>query len=360
MSLTGAYRALAVVTGLALVISLHSCAFTTDLSGTLAGKVRESGTIFPISGAVVECEGVIAVSQADGSYSMEGIPPGDRVVFASAGGYANYSQVVGIQEGTYHDIHMNVYIGPATLSGYVTHSVLGPLEGARVTIGDIETYTDALGYYEFDEDANLQQISYYMTVSKDGYRSYARNVTPDGIGYQLDVALLKLAQVTLWSEADATIMESHPNMNFGLEPDLYLFNNELFHERFFILFMTDQIEATAVPSSAVLRLYNVWATGEEEPRVVLVGAAIEPWLEEEVTWNDSASTTGESSVPSSYEAPWYEVDLTEHFYDWLVQEEENYGLLIDSSVSVASRFVFASREHAAEAERPHVVLDYAW
>jgi hypothetical protein len=358
MSLTRAQRALVVTTGLALVLTLYSCAFTTDLSGTLVGKVREAGTTIPISGAVVECEGIIAVSEVDGSYSMEGIPPGDRVVYASAGGYANYSQIVGVQDGTYHDILMDVYIGPASLSGYVTHSVLGPLEGALVTIGDIETTTDELGYYEFPD---LQQVSYYMTISKEGYRSYARNLTPSGMGYQLDVALLKLAQVTLWSEADATVMESHPGMNFGLEPDLYFFNNELFHERFYILFMTDQIEATAVPTSAVLKLYNVWATGEEQHRITLVGAAIEPWLEQEVTWNDSVATTGESSVPYSYESPWYEIDLTDHFHDWLMEGQENYGLLIDTPVDhAANRFVFASREHTVEAERPHVILDYAW
>jgi hypothetical protein len=361
MSFVRASRALAILTGLALAISLHSCAFTTDLSGTLTGRVKQAGTSLAISGAVVECEGIIAVSSANGSYSMEGIPPGDRVVYASAGGYDDYAQRVDIHEGTYHDIHMDLEVLPATIAGHVTHHTFGPIEGALVTLGDRSTTTDEDGFYAFME--YIFQESYYMTVTKDGYRPFAQNVTPEGIGYQLPVSLLKLAQTTLWSEGDATVLVSHPNSNFGLETELNLFNNQLLHERFYIVFMMDQVEETAVPTSATLRLHNVWASGDEEHRDILAAATIDPWSESEVTWNDQIQTTGASSVQSSYslETEWYEIDLTGMFYDWLVDEEPNYGLLIDSPVdNLASRFVFASREHAVEEERPHVVLEYAW
>ena len=84
MSATRVYRILALATGLALLASLCSCAITSsDLSGSLIGRVLDFGTGFPIAGAVVECQGEISVSAADGAYSIAGIPTGDRVVSAA-------------------------------------------------------------------------------------------------------------------------------------------------------------------------------------------------------------------------------------------------------------------------------------
>ena len=55
-------RTVAVATGLALALSLYSCTVTTDLSGAIVGKVMVAGSSTPIPGAVVECEGLAAVS----------------------------------------------------------------------------------------------------------------------------------------------------------------------------------------------------------------------------------------------------------------------------------------------------------
>ena len=358
MSAMRVSRTLAVATGLALALSLYSCAFTSDLSGSLVGKVMVAGSSIPIPGVVVECEGVAAVSAADGAYSLEGIPPGDRVVFASAGGYAGYSEVVAVEELTLHDIYMAVFIGPARLFGYVSHATLGPLEGAAVQIGDMVVVTDSLGYYEYP---NLQQISYFMTVTKEGYRSFSQHVRPTSEDFQFDVIVKKLATATLWSIADAKVHKSSPDTNFGDEPGLNLFNNEIFHERFYIRFSLVGIEETAEPSTATLRLYNTWEESSEEPRTILVGSLIESWHELVVTWTDSPQTTGASIVHSTYEDRWYEIAVGTFFSDWLTGGEENFGLIVDTSVDhVAGRFIFASREHEEEDKRAHVVLNYAW
>jgi hypothetical protein len=350
-------RVLAVASGLALALSLYSCAFTSDLSGSLVGKVMIAGSSIPIAGAFVECEGVAAVSAADGRYSLDGIPPGDRVVYASAAGYSGYAEIVTVEESTVHDIYMSVPIGPARLFGYVSHATDGPLEGASVQIGDMIVVTDSLGYYEYP---NLQQISYLMTVTKEGYRSFSQNVHPTSENYQFDVNVLKLATVTLWSTADAGVIKDDPGTNFGSSPELKLFNDEIHHERFFIRFPLDGLEETAEPSTATLRLYNTGVETNDEPRTILVGRVTELWLESVVTWTNSPVTDA-SIAHSTYEDRWYEVSVGTYFSDWLVYDRDNFGLLVDTTVDhVADRFVFASREHAEEDKRAHVVLDYAW
>lgn len=358
MSSVRVCRVLAVASGLALALSLCSCAFTSDLSGSLVGKVMIAGSSIPIPGAFVECEGLAAVSAADGSYSLDGIPPGDRVVYASAAGYSGYAQVVTVEESTVHDIYMSLSIGPARLFGYVSHATLGPLEGAAVQIGDMIVMTDSLGFYEYP---NLQQISYLMTVTKDGYRSFSANVHPDSENYQFDVNVLILKTVTLWSTADAGVMNHDPDTNFGGNPELRLFNDQIRHERFFILFSLDGLEETAEPSAATLRLYNTWVETNDEHRTILVGRPIAPWLEHVVTWANSPVTDA-SIAHSTYEDRWYEVSVGTYFSDWLVYDRDNFGLLVDTPVDhVADRFVFASREYEEdESKRAHVVLDYAW
>ncbi len=350
-------RILVVASGLALALSLYSCAFTTDLSGSVVGKVMVAGSSIPIPGVVVECENVAAVSSTEGSYSLEGISPGDRVVYASAAGYVDYAEVVTIEESTLHNVYMGIYIGPARLFGYVSHATLGPLEGASVQIGNLIVVTDELGYYEYPD---LEQVTYSMTVTKEGYRFVSLNVHPTSENYQFDVDVKKLATATLWSMADAGVMEDDPNTNYGSDSELRLFNDEIRHERFFIHFPLDGLEDTAEPSTATLRLYNTWPETNDEHRAALVGRPTESWLENAVTWANSP-LTGAAIAHSTYEDRWYEVSVGTYFRDWLVYGRENFGLLVDTPIDhVADRLVFASREHAEADKRAHVVLDYAW
>ena len=358
MSAMRVTRTLALATGLALALLVYSCAFTSDLSGSLIGKVMVAGSSMPISGAVVKCEGVVAVSAADGSYSLEGIPPGDRVVYSSAEGYVSYSQGVTVEETTVHDVYMNVYIGPARMFGYVRHATFGPLEGANVQIGVMNVVTNSLGYYEYP---NLQQTSYLITVTKDGYRQFSQEkdlTTPD---VEFNVNLKKLATVTLWPNADASVYGRHPDTNSGNTTRLDLFNDGFVRERFYIRFSLDGIEETAEPSSALLRLYHREEEGDEASRTLLAGRVLSSWSESNVTWNNDPATTDPSSVQGVYEQRWYEAEVGSYFSDWLIHGAANEGLLVDTPEQHgAGRFIFASREYWEEDKWPHVVLHYAW
>ena len=358
MSAMRVARTLVVATGLALVLSLYSCAFTSNLSGSLIGTVMVAGTSAPISGAIVECEGEVAVSAVNGSYSLEGIPPGDRVVYASANGHEDYSEVVTVEESTVHDVYMAVYVGPARLFGYVRHATLGPIEGANVQVGDMNVVTDSLGYYEY---LNLQQISYFMTVTKDGYRPFSQSVHPTSEDFQFDVGVKKLATATLWANADASVYENSPDTNSGGVPRLDLYNNGFLRERFYIRFPLDAIEETAEPSAATLRLYHTEEEGDEASRTLLVGLVLSSWSESGVTWNNDPQTTGESSVQGEYDLRWYDAEVGSYFSDWLTHGLANEGLLVDTPQQYnAGRFIFASREYWEEDKWPHVVLHYAW
>jgi len=351
-------RTLALATGLALALLLYSCAFTSDLSGSLVGKVMISGSSIPVGSAVIECDGVVAVSAADGTYSLEGIAPGERVVLASAAGYEDLSEVVAVEESTVHDIYMTVYVGPARLFGYVRHATIGPIEGAIVQIGVMNVVTDALGYYEYP---NLQQTSYDMTVTKDGYRQFSGSVQPTSENFQFDVSVKKLATVTLWPNADASVYGRHPDTNNGNTTRLDLFNDGFVRERFYIRFSLDGIEETAEPSSALLRLYHREEEGDEASRTLLAERVCSSWSESNVTWNNDPATTDPSSVQGVYEQRWYEAEVGSYFSDWLIHGEANEGLLVDTPEQHgAGRFIFASREYWEEDKWPHVVLHYAW
>jgi hypothetical protein len=186
-------------------------------------------------------------------------------------------------------------------------------------------------------------------------------VRPTSENYQFDVSVKKLKTATLLVVADATVLMSSPAMNFGEETALNLFNNEFLHERFYLQLDLDGIEATAEPADATLMLYNVWEESIEESRVILVAEILGEWQEMSVTWATGPQTTGAAIAHSTYEDRWYEVDVTTYLRDWLVDNMENLGFLVDTPVDyVAGRFIFASREYEEEDKRPHVILEYAW
>jgi hypothetical protein len=358
MSRTRVSFALACATGLAFAFLLTSCAISSDVSGSLWGTVRRADNSPAIADATIECAGLVTFSNSSGEYSLEGIQPGDRVVYASASGFENYSNVVRVGESTRLDIAMEVYIPPARLFGYVTHSVFGPIEGALVELGDLSTATDSLGFYEFP---NVQQETYHMTVTKDGYRTLSANVTPSSSDYEFDIDLKFLATTTLWATADATVFENSPDANAGSAPLLQLFDNGIMKETCLVQFDLEGLEETAEPVLATMRLYHTVEPGSEANRTMLVALILEPWEEMQVTWANAPSNSGPAAVSSEYENGRFEADVTSYFSDWLVGGDTNNGLYLDTPMDhEAGRFYFASREYFEPDERPHVVLDYAW
>lgn len=358
MKTLAALREAALFAALIAPLFLLSCATSSDLSGSLVGRVLSSASFQPISGAYVECDGNVSLSDNLGYYSIGGISPGDRVVTASASGFEDYTAVVDVGEDTEHDVYMDPDLGEARLYGYVTHSVLGPIEGATVTLGGTPVSTDSLGYYEYP---SVQQITYNMTVTKDSFRFFSAMVQVTDEDFRYDVNLKKLKTVVLPCVADAWCDASAPDANYGDDTELRLLFNNLRHYNLYLRFPLE-LEDTAEAVDAALRLYNVWEEGEAAGRTILTARVITAWGESSITWNYMVEgTTGGQMAASVYEPRWYEIDVTSTFRDWLTGGSPNYGLQVDTTQeAAASRFYFASREHENEAYRPTVTLEYAW
>jgi hypothetical protein len=353
-----ALRVVTVALTLAAGLLASSCELTSnDLSGSLSGTVRRAGSVQVITSAIVECEGETAVSDNSGYYRMDGLPQGDAIVYASAAGYQSYSNVVNITENSTHDINMEVYVGTARLYGYVTHASLGPIEGATVTLGDLEVITDADGFYEYE---NILQLEYKFTITKDGYRDYTdHSLFVASEDFNHDVELKKLATITLMGVADAGLNARNVGQNTGDEPELDLYHDYAGHWAMVSAFWLD-IEDSAEPVSAALKLYNVAVEGGTT-RSLQVARILDPWVEMDVTWQDSLGTTGPATATQSYESRWYTVDVTSYMRDWLVYGDTNYGLWIDSPLdNDASRLLIAAREYADDTKRPRIELEYAW
>lgn len=353
-----ALRAAVIVAAVATGLLASSCELTSnDLSGSLSGTVRRAGSIQVIPSAIIECEGETAISDNAGSYSIDGLPPGDAIVYASAAGYRSYSNVVHITETSTHDINMEVYVGSARLYGYVTHASLGPIEGAAVTLGDLTVITDAEGFYEYE---NILQLDYVFTVTKDGYRDHIdHSLFVASEDFNHDVELKKLASTTLMGVADAGLNARNVGQNTGDEPELDLYQDYAGHRAIAAAFWLD-IEDTAEPVSADLKLYNLAVEGGTT-RPLQVARILDPWTEMTVTWQDSLGTTGPATATQTYASRWYTVDVTGYVRDWLVYEDPNHGLWIDSALdNDADRLLIAAREYADETKRPRIELVYAW
>jgi hypothetical protein len=351
-----ALRCVAVVALIALPCILSSCAVTSDVSGSVSGRVMSRETSMPVSGAWVQCEGMVDQTDDQGNYLLGGISKGDRIVTATADGYEDFSAIVSIGESTQYDILMDVYYPPASLSGHVTHSVLGPIEGAIVQLGDQTVTTDENGFYEYP---NVQQVTYHMTVTKEGYRTFSGNVHVGSTDFVYDVGLKKLATVVLAPDADAWVDAFAPTANFGSDTVLKLLFSNSRHYRFFIRFPMD-LEETATAVSAMLRMYNTYEYDLGETRTIQVAPCLSPWNEETITWNNSPSTADPSTAASTYTPPWVDIDVTYVFSYWLGGGHQNYGFLVDSSQDLLNAYYLASREYPVEDARPSVTLEYAW
>jgi hypothetical protein len=349
--------AVAAATALAAAVVVSSCSFGPDPSGTLIGHVYKEGTLQPIPGAIVECQGLTATADATGSYSIEGIVPGVCAVSASAQGYEDYSSVVEVRHVTTDDIYLSVFVPKAHLFGTVSHAIEGPIRGATVDLGGAIVVSDSSGFYEY---MSIPQGTYHVTVTKPGYRTYSTSLFHvDSAECQRDIGLKKLATADFAAQVDATRSEQQPSTNFGAAPTLELLHNDFYHRKFLI-----RIPVALPPSaevvSAALRLANVGPGGEGQLSI-LTARVLASWDEMRITWADSLDTTGGSAASATYEAPWCEIDVTPHVAYWIGSGHMNYGLEVDASHEPdGASFSFASTEYADVALRPFLTVNYAW
>jgi len=141
------------------------------LSYSLRGTVRTGSTTGPVlPGATVSTGSKSTSSGSDGSFSLDGLPPGSYTLSVSKSGYTPFSMAVPV---TANVSGLSVPLMQITyqVSGVVTSgsSTGAPLAGATVSIGTKSALTGATGSYSI---TGLLPGSYPVSVSKSGFLSY--------------------------------------------------------------------------------------------------------------------------------------------------------------------------------------------
>ncbi|MDA8105786.1 MAG: carboxypeptidase regulatory-like domain-containing protein [Nitrospiraceae bacterium] len=165
-------------------------------TGDLTGKVLDSVTTLPLQGAIITLSGgPSSMSDQQGAFLIQDIPPGTYNVNISASGYAGQSSSIMIMAGVTTDIG-TVYLTPSptstTVSGKVTDLSTGqPIPNADVSIvgTTLSVKTNSNGAYSI---SGIDLLEFTVKASATGYDSKSLAITTTGYGnYTVDFALSK-------------------------------------------------------------------------------------------------------------------------------------------------------------------------
>ncbi|MCK4513307.1 DNRLRE domain-containing protein, partial [bacterium] len=309
------YRAAVALLLAGVCMYLTACEMTPAHPGSISGIVRGTGTRAPLQGAHVECDGVISITDAAGYYMLLGLGEGWRSLHVVASDHYSLTESVHVVGATRHDVFMSAIPEVTYLFGTVSHSVLGPLEGALVDVDGLIETTDENGEYEF---SNLPRDSEQMSVSLDGFQTSTRQLHFDEDSELLDVDLRKLSSAVFYPTADAGVRSDLPYSNFGESETLDLFNGPTLTLAFYMLLPVEGLEETASVTACTLRLYNVRETSGDDPLPTLIGHLSSHWNEMEIVWsNRPGHTSGATHADVSYASRQYGIDITSFVDDWM-------------------------------------------
>lgn len=342
----------------AACLLVTACAVTPDVSGSLSGYVYSAETYQPLAGVVVECDESYSITESDGYYYLGGIPTGFRTVTGTASGYETYCEVLNVKGSVTHDIYMEKYVGITTLSGVVSHSFYGPIEGALVTVAGRSDSTDESGAYSI---ARIPQGFQDVSVTCNGYRPITARLGLSESEETFDTELKIYATAEATAAKDATVRQHMIDVNFGDLNTLQLLNNGGFYYYKFYIALDWDLPETADIESATLRLYRVVEDERDFVPELNVSEIARPWGEYEITWRDSLECQVAESVTPTYDGGWLSVDVTDAFSDWVDFGSPVHGLCLDAVTDeYAEEWRFASREYETEDLRPRAIIEYAW
>ncbi len=150
----------------------------TDNPGSINGTVTDEVNGNPIAGAVVVLFDqqtrpiVTTVTEADGTYNIRGVTPGDYTVRASAFSFATGSQTVFIAADSEVTVDFQLPRNPARLRGQILSNEGTPISNGSVTVFDDSGniigrgVTDENGFYII---GSLPPGTFMATASAPGY-----------------------------------------------------------------------------------------------------------------------------------------------------------------------------------------------
>lgn len=169
------------------------------------GSVAYVGSPAPLAGSSIRCAGVTTTSGPDGSYELKDIPTGTHTITATAPNCVPYSASIEVRSDTKHHIFLD-RIG-ATLTGYVSNMLDGPIAGATITIGSLSDFTDAAGKFVISE-VPLRPDS--LTVTHPRYFSGKATFLAEGPEAHFDILLKRDSVFPGTIIADSYVDESRP------------------------------------------------------------------------------------------------------------------------------------------------------
>ena len=177
-SLSGYQSGSAAVTVVAAATTAAPAITLVSGSGAISGTVKSAaGTA--IGGASVGYGGGTATTDANGNYTLTGVPVGTVQLVASAGGFQSVTQNVAVAGGK--TSAANFTLSPAAAKGAVTGKITSASSGAILTGATVSwsggsTTSNASGIYTL---TNVTAGTQNITAVKTGYLSHtlAINVT---------------------------------------------------------------------------------------------------------------------------------------------------------------------------------------
>jgi len=177
-SLTGFQSGSTTVTVVAATTTAAPAITLVSGSGSITGNVKStSGTA--IAGASVGFGGGTATTDANGNYTLTGVPVGTVQLVASASGFQSVTQSVTVSGGATSTA--NFTLAPGASSGSVTGKITNAASGAIVTSATVSwsgvsTTSNASGIYTL---TNVPAGTQNITAVKTGYlaRTLAVGVT---------------------------------------------------------------------------------------------------------------------------------------------------------------------------------------
>lgn len=168
VSLTGFQSGSASVTVVASATTAAPAITLVSGSGSITGSVKNTSG-GAIAGASVGFGGGTATTDANGNYTLTGVPVGTVQLVASASGFQNSTQSVTVTGGNTSTANFTLAAGAATgtVTGKITNASSGAiLSGATVSWSGGSTTTNTSGIYTL---TNVTAGTQNITAAKTGY-----------------------------------------------------------------------------------------------------------------------------------------------------------------------------------------------
>jgi hypothetical protein len=169
-SLTGFQSGSATVTVVAGATTAAPAITLVSGSGSITGSVKSS-TAAAIAGASVGFGGGTTTTDANGNYTLNGVPVGTVQLVASASGFQSVTQSVTVTGGNTSTANFTLTAGSAagTVTGKITNASSGAIvTGATVSWSGGSTTTNTSGIYTL---TNVTAGTQNITAVKTGYLS---------------------------------------------------------------------------------------------------------------------------------------------------------------------------------------------